>query len=65
MLYEVITRVGLFGGFDDRLARRVRTTVGDVVGDGVVEQERLLVDEGDMLAQAGEGDLAQVSYNFV
>jgi hypothetical protein len=34
--------------------------VGDVGADGVVEQERLLGDQGDLVAQGGQGQVAHV-----
>jgi len=45
-----VRRRGLRRLFDARL-RGVGAGVGDVGADGVVEQERLLGDQGDLLAQ--------------
>ena len=44
----------------DLLAGRVGLGVGDVLGDGGAEQEGVVGDEGDLRAQRGEVDLAQV-----
>ena len=56
---EVVGVGGLGGGFD-LVAGGFGHAVGDVVGDGVVEEEGVLGDESDALAQAGEGPVAQV-----
>ncbi len=48
-------------GFDDRLpARRGERAVGDIGGHGVVEEHDLLADEGDVGAQGGQRELADV-----
>ncbi len=48
-------------GVDDRLpARRGERAVGDIGGHGVVEQHDLLADEGDVGAQGGQRELADV-----
>ena len=44
----------------DLLERRVGLRVGDVLGDGGAEQEGVVGDEGDLRAQRGEVDVAQV-----
>ena len=41
-------------------ARRPRHTVGDVAGDGVIEQHRLLRDDPDLLAEGRQTDLTDV-----
>ena len=52
--------VGSFGRLDDRRAAGVRVSVGDVVGDGVLKEDRLLDDHADLAAQAAELNLADV-----
>ena len=49
-----------FGGLDDRVAAGVRVAVGDVVGDRVLEQDRLLEHDADLAAEAAERDVADV-----
>ncbi len=49
----------LRGGFDIG-ARGAAAALRDIVGDGFVEQERLLCHERNMFAQRGERDVADV-----
>ena len=53
-------RVGRPGRRLDLRARGARTPVGDVLGDREREQEGLLEDDRDLLADAAQADLAQV-----
>src|SRR5207302_9218308 len=53
--------VGGPGGGDNLLHRGVGVAVADVVEDAVVEQERLLLHEGEVAAEAVAGDGAEVA----
>ena len=44
-------RVGLIGGVDDLLHRRLRRAVADVVAHRIVEQQRILGDQADLPPQ--------------
>lgn len=57
---EVVRRGLLGGGFDLGLAG-LGIGIGDVGADRVVEQERLLGDQGDVMAQARQGQAAHVA----
>ncbi len=53
--------VGELRGFDDLIISRSATTVGDVVGDGAVEEERVLFDDAEQAGdQLSGGDVLQV-----
>ena len=57
---DELVRVRGAGGGDDLGARRVRLAVGDVLGDGAEEQERLLQHEADVAAVVGDRKRADV-----
>jgi hypothetical protein len=46
--------VRCFGGLDDLLRRRVQLAVGDVLLDGGAEEDRVLEDDPNLLAQGLE-----------
>src|SRR5579875_2652825 len=48
------------GGGEDLFLAGIGTAVGDVIEDGVVEQEGVLGDDADVLAEAREADVAHV-----
>jgi hypothetical protein len=50
-LLDKFVGIGQFRGALDFLTTRARLTVGDVVPDRTVEQQRILQDETDLLAQ--------------
>ena len=52
---------GVTGGGLDLFASGVGTAVADVVGDGVVEQESILGDDADFVAERIEAAVAQRS----
>ena len=56
---EVVGVGGAGGGFDVLLGS-LRAGVADVLGNAGPEQERLLLDGGDLAAQGALGDIAQV-----
>jgi len=51
---------GGFGGGPDCCVGGAGAAHADVGGDGVVEQQAILADIGEGVAQGGEGDIAQV-----
>ena len=53
---DEIVGVGLRGGGDDFLAGRLGASVGEVLGDGAVEEERVLADDAEQPAVAVEPD---------
>src|SRR5439155_20623487 len=57
---DEVVRLCLPGGIFDLLTRRLRTRVGDVVENGVVEKEHVLRDNGDLFAQRAETDGADI-----
>ncbi len=57
---DEVVRVGSPGRGLDRLARRIGTSVCDVVRDGVVKQHRLLSDDADLRAHRRQRDVADV-----
>ena len=48
---DEIVGVGRLGSGDDLVHGRLEPAVADIVGDGVGEQQRLLLDEADALAK--------------
>jgi len=50
--------VGDGGGFFDLLGRGFGSAEGDVLADGLGEEEGLLGDEADALTQRGQGEVA-------
>ena len=52
--------LGAFGGFDDFLLGRVGASVGDVFADGGGEEERVLEDDADLVAEGFFGEVAEV-----
>src|SRR5262245_1927422 len=53
-------RVGEPGGADDLVARGFGFAVGDVLPDRRVEENRLLQNKADLLAQRPQGEVARV-----
>ena len=48
---DEVVRIGEPGGFDDRRPRGAGAGIGDVFGQRAVKQDRLLLHDGDLLAQ--------------
>ena len=57
---DELVRVRRHGRRADLLVGRVGASVGDVVADGAVDQQRLLEDDRDVPTQRGTGQVAQV-----
>ena len=58
---DELVGVGDRGGAADVVGRRAAVAVGDVRGDGAVEQEHVLLDDADQAAVAVDVDVAQVA----
>ena len=59
-LDDELVRVGQFGGADRVFDLRVGLAVGDVLPDRAAEQQRVLQDEADLIAQRLQRELADV-----
>ena len=58
--HDELMGIGALGRLDDRVAAGVGVSVGDVAGDGALEEDRLLKDDADLAAEAAKLDLADV-----
>src|SRR5439155_7913674 len=57
---DEVVRVGGPGGGDDFIFARARPGVGDILGDAGREENRLLQDDGELVAQIGQVEVAQI-----
>src|SRR5213082_1093356 len=57
---DEVVRVGGPGGGDDFIFARSRPGVGDILGDARREENRLLQDDGELVAQIGQVEVAQI-----
>src|ERR687898_2736008 len=60
-VHDEVVGVGCFGGLDDLLRRGVQLAVRDVLLDGGAEEDRVLEDDPDLLAQGLEFVVLYVS----
>ena len=59
-LLDKVVSEGNAGGIFDLFRRRIRFAVGDVVGDGIVEQDRFLRHKRDLSFKADDPGVAEV-----
>ena len=60
-LSREVGHAGVFRGLFDLGSRRSRATVGDVVGDSPIKEERLLCDDANLGTQVTQTGLAQIN----